>query len=48
MSEKNYHEILVDLLSNRAAVKQDVYHIMKAKFQEFKELVNQEIETLRK
>ncbi len=48
MDDKNYHEILVDLLSNRAAVKQDVYRIMKSKFQEFKELVNQEIETLRK
>jgi hypothetical protein len=48
MPEKNYHEILVDLLSNRAAVKQDVYHLMKDKFLEFKDMVIQEIETLRK
>ncbi len=44
----NYHEALVDLLNNRAALKQDVYEKNKAYFADFKEVVVQEIETLRK
>ena len=46
-ANKNYHETLVDLLSNRAALKQDVYEKMKATFSEFKDVVTKEIESIR-
>lgn len=47
MPEKNYHATLVDLLSNRAALKQDVYEKTKATFAVFKDVVAQEIDVLR-
>lgn len=47
MNDKNYHAALVDLLSNRAALKQDVYEKTKATFTVFKEVVAQEIAVLR-
>ena len=47
-NDKNYHAILVDLLSNRAALKQDVYENTKKVFTEFKSVVSQEIEGIRK
>jgi hypothetical protein len=47
MAEKNYHTALVDLLSNRAALKQDVFEKMKATFSEFKDVVTKEIESIR-
>lgn len=47
MNNKNYHAALVDLLSNRAALKQDVYEKTKATFAVFKDVVTQEIEVLR-
>jgi len=47
MSKPNYHETLVNLLSKRAAVKQDVYEAMKEKFVEFKQIVEKQIDQLR-
>jgi hypothetical protein len=43
----NYHQTLVDLLSSRAALKQDVYEKMKCTFSEFKVIVAQEIDAIR-
>lgn len=46
MAEENYHKNLVELLNGRAALKQEVYQVMKNKFQEFKKAVVHEIEAL--
>lgn len=48
MNENNYHTTLVELLSNRAALKQDVYEKTKTTFSIFKEVVAKEIDVLRK
>lgn len=48
MGQKNYHENLVNLLNGRASLKQEVYHIMKDKFKTFRDVVEQEINQLRK
>lgn len=47
MNSINYHQTLVDLLSNRAALKQDVFEKMKSTFSEFKVVVAQEIDAIR-
>ena len=48
MAEKNTRESIIDLLINKAALKQDVAEYAEKVFLQFKELVQQELEVLSK